>query len=188
MPPVAGELEVRVYAGLWLSSGTVGINASDEVINSLRWVMYKDLKVDVVTNSGKVIDVEDVEVSAWLNKAAEAEVSIDTYIGTADKRLPLARDSVINVNSEPITRLTRAGQTSSIENLLAGTVYSQYASRVSAISATIKLIPGEVVLLNNLEVNSRYVALSATEHLSEARTEVKMAEFNRDSYEGIEYE
>ena len=67
-------------------------------------------------------------------------------------------------------------------------MYSQYASRVSAISATIKLIPGEVVLLNNLEVNSRYVALSATEHLSEARTEVKMAEFNRDSYEGIEYE
>lgn len=188
MPPVAGELEVRVYAGLWLSSGVVGIDASDEVVNSLRWVVYKDLQVDVVTNSGKVIDVEDVEVSAWLNKAAESEMSIDTYIGTADKRLPLARGSVINANSEPITRLARAGQTSSIENLLAGTVYSQYASRVSAISATIKLIPDEVVLLNKLEVNSRYVALSATEHLSEARTEVKMAEFNRDSYEGIEYE
>jgi hypothetical protein len=181
-------LEVRVYAGLWLSSGTVGINASDEVINSLRWVMYKDLKVDVVTNSGKVIDVEDVEVSAWLNKAAESEVSIDTYIGSADKRLPLAKGSVIDSKSEPIARLTRAGQTTSIENLLAGTVYSQYASRVSAISATVKLIPEELVLLNNLEVNSRYVALSATEHLSEARTEVKMAEFNRDSYEGIEYE
>ncbi len=188
MPPVAGELQVLVYAGLWLAPKHIDEGIFESTVATLRWVMYKDLKVDVVTNSGKVIDVEDVEVSAWLNKAAESEVSIDTYIGTADKRLPLAKGSVIGSKSEPITRLTRAGQTTSIENLLAGTVYSQYANRVSAISATVKLIPEELVLLNNLEVNSRYVALSATEHLSEARTEVKMAEFNRDSYEGIEYE
>ncbi len=189
MPPVAGELQVFVYSGLWLSPSVLGYDVDPNVVSSLRWVLYKDLKVDVVSHSGREIDVEDVEISAWINKAAENELPVDTYIGTAMSKLPLARGVTLrNTDFAPITAISRADFSGSIERLLIGSIYSQYARRKNTIAGIVKLVPEESVLLNKSEVSSRYIILSETEYLGDARADIKMAEFEKDSYEGIEYE
>lgn len=189
IPPVAGELQVTVYAGLWLSTSALGIDVLDSIVSSLRWVLYKDLKINIVSHSGKEIDVKDIEVSAWLNKAAADELSVETFVGSAATKLPLARGVILKVSdSSAIKTFTRNGVSDTLENLLIGTAYSQYASRRNTIEGTIKLIPEDGVLLNNLAVNSRYLILSNTEMLDVGRSDVKIAEFDKDSFEGVEYE
>lgn len=189
MPPVAGELQVRVYAGLWLAKDDIQHDVLEDRFTSLRWVLYRNLVVDVVSYSGADVEVEDIETTAWINKAARDELPLETYVGSATQRVPIARGAVISgEDSSVITRFTRGNYTDTLERLLIGTIYSQYATRKNSISGTIKLIPEETVLLNKIEVNSRYVVLSASEYLADARTETKIAEFTQDTYEGIEYE
>lgn len=198
MPDIAGELQVSVYAGAYISmgdkdaaGGVIGppYPLGDEVFSLFRWALYKNLRVDVVTNSGADIKVEDVEVSAWINKAAEEELTLETYIGSADTRMPLARGAILkSTDMSAITRFTRAGVTSSLEQLLIGTVYSNYAKRCNTLSGTIKLLTEDSVLYDKFAVNSRFRLLSSTEDLENATAQIKMAEFSEDNYEGVDYE
>ena len=88
----------------------------------------------------------------------------------------------------PIAKFKRAGVTDYIERLLAGTIYSNYAGRMSTLTGTIRLIPGEEILSDNSAVNSRYLILSEVQNVAEATSEVKMAEITADEYESMEYE
>ena len=78
--------------------------------------------------------------------------------------------------------------TDSLERLLAGTVYSNYAQRMNTLSGTVALIPDAEVLSDISSVDSRYMLLSEVQNLAAETSEIKMAEIAPDSYEGIEYE
>lgn len=190
MPGVSGELQVFVYAGAWITGGGLsGMPIDENVFNSIRWALYKDLRVDVVTYSGSDIKVEDVEISAWINRAAEEELPIDIYIGSADTRIPLARGAILkSKDMAAITLFSRAAVADSLERLLIGTVYSNYAMRHSTLSGTIKLLEEDEVLYDKFAVNRRFRLLSSVENLEQATSQIKMAEFSEDNYEGVEYE
>ena len=152
-------------------------------------MLYKDLKVTVANRNGKDFDPEDIVVSAWINKAAEEELSVDTYVGSITNRLPLAKGAIMAQGDyRPIAKFKRAGITDYIERLLAGTIYSNYAGRMSTLTGTIRLIPGEEILSAKSAVNSRYLILSEVQNVAEATSEVKMAEITADEYESMEYE
>jgi hypothetical protein len=188
LPPVAGELEIAVYSGIMIADGTI-YNSAPEVINISRWLLYKDLKVTVANRNGKDFDPEDIVVSAWINKAAEEELSVDTYVGSITNRLPLAKGAIMAQGDyRPIAKFKRAGITDYIERLLAGTIYSNYAGRMSTLTGTIRLIPDERILSDKSAVNSRYLILSEVQNVAEATSEVKMAEITADEYESMEYE
>lgn len=193
LPPVAGALEVAVYAGIIVGDNVDSDIATDDraedVVNIARWLLYKDLKVTVANRNGKDFDPEDIVVSAWINKAAEEELSVDTYVGSITNRLPLAKGAIMAQGDyRPIAKFKRAGVTDYIERLLAGTIYSNYAGRMSTLTGTIRLIPGEEILSDNSAVNSRYLILSEVQNVAEATSEVKMAEITADEYESMEYE
>jgi hypothetical protein len=140
--------------------------------------------------SGKEIDAEDVVVSAWLNKAAENEISLDTYIGSMHSRVPMAKGVVLQQSNSnlPVKKFTRAGITDTLENLLLGTLYSNYAGRKNTLEGTIQIVPTEQILSDKSSVNSRYLLLSERQDLQECFSEIKMAEIVEDSYTGIEYD
>jgi hypothetical protein len=188
-----GELKLIVRRGARYSridkQTDVAINEFTTAKQYLRWQLYRNLQIDIVERSGRKIDVEDVEFSAWINRAAREYLPINTYVGSLFTRLPMAQGVIMkNDTSEAISLFSRAGISDKIEKLLIGTIYSNYASRRNVLSGTIKLIPQNAVLSDKSSVNSRYVILSLTENLAHATAEVKMAEFDKDSYEGIEYE
>lgn len=185
-----GELQLVIYRGAkFVDSNLNQVNQFSYASEVLRWQLYKNLQISIVEKSGRDIDVEDVEHSAWLNKAAREELSIDTFVGTPSSRVPMARGAILKSStSEMIDSFTRAGVTDKLERLLIGTIYSNYALRRNVLSGTIKLIPQNVILSDKSSVNNRYVALSLTESLESATAEIKMAEFDKDTYEGIEYE
>lgn len=189
-PNKTGEIQLTVYRGArFLSSNLNDTDQFNYASQVLRWQLYKDLRVEVTTTSGKDIDAEDVEVSAWLHKGAKEKLSIDTYIGSTTIRTPMARGAILRADtSEAIASFARAGVTDSLEKLLIGTVYSNYAARKNTLEGTIKLLPESLVLSDKSDVNGRYVILSSNENLQQATAEVKIAEFSADEYSDIEYE
>lgn len=189
MPPVPGDVEVKIYAGImaYFNGGGEPIPNSDAMVSISRWLLYKDLKVSLVKKSGAEVEAEDIVVSAWINPEAEEEYTVTTYIGTPTSRIPMAKGAILSQDFEVIRTFTRAGVTDSLERLLIGSVYSNYASRMSTISGTVRLIPEAEVLSDRSMLNKVYMILSETQDLATETSEVKLAEIAPDSYEGIEY-
>lgn len=190
MPPVGGVLTLYIYNAIdCRDNANVGTPLGSQVTDIIRWLAYRGLKLSIVKASGKEIDAEDVVVSAWLNKAAENEISLDTYIGSMHSRVPMAKGVVLQQSNSnlPVKKFTRAGITDTLENLLLGTLYSNYAGRKNTLEGTIQLVPTEQILSDKSSVNSRYLLLSERQDLQECFSEIKMAEIVEDSYTGIEY-
>jgi hypothetical protein len=77
--------------------------------------------------------------------------------------------------------------TDRLERLLIGTAYSQYAERKTTLSGTAELLP-ELLPLTEASTEGRFTLLSEVQHLQEDLSEITMAEFAADNYEGIDYE
>lgn len=190
MPPVGGIISLKIYKGVMSYDNSDDVSPTTDNVNNIsRWLAYRGLKLSIVKASGKEIDAEDVVVSAWLNKAAENEISLDTYIGSMHSRVPMAKGVVLQQSNSnlPVKKFTRAGITDTLENLLLGTLYSNYAGRKNTLEGTIQLVPTEQILSDKSSVNSRYLLLSERQDLQECFSEIKMAEIVEDSYTGIEY-
>ena len=189
MPPVPGDVEVNILAGImaYFNGGGEPVPNSDAMVSISRWLLYKGLKVSLVKKSGADVEAEDMVVSAWINREAEEKYAISTYIGTPSARIPMARGAIMSPEFEAIRSFTRAGVTDTLERLLIGSVYSNYARRMSTISGTVKLIPEAEVLSDRSMLNKVYMILSETQNLATETSEVKLAEIAADSYEGIEY-
>ena len=189
LPPVGGKLTLSICSAIECrDNANIGTPLGSRVTDIVRWLAYRNLKMYLVTRAGKEVDVKDVVISAWINKAAEKEIKIDTYIGSEYNRLPMAKGVVLqSTDKYPAIKFTRGNTTDTLENLLLGTVYSNYATRKNTISGVVRLIPSEQILSDKSSVNSRYLLLSERQDLQESRSEIKMAEIVEDSYIGIEY-
>jgi hypothetical protein len=191
MPPVGGIISLKIFKGVMSYDNSDDVSPTTDNVNNIsRWLAYRGLKLSIVKASGKEIDAEDVVVSAWLNKAAENEISLDTYIGSMHSRVPMAKGVVLQQSNSnlPVKKFTRAGITDTLENLLLGTLYSNYAGRKNTLEGTIQIVPTEQILSDKSSVNSRYLLLSERQDLQECFSEIKMAEIVEDSYTGIEYD
>jgi hypothetical protein len=74
-----------------------------------------------------------------------------------------------------------------LEKLLIGSVYSQYASRKTTLSGTVRLLD-TMNVLTDASTEGKFVLLSEVQDLQQETSEITMAEFSADNYEGIEYE
>ncbi len=187
MPPVSGELQMSIYAGVMGYAGSFSpMNA--QLAELSRWICYKGPKITLVKDSGGDIEAEDMVTSAWINKHAEEDLKISTYIGTPSTRIPIAKGAILSSDNEIIREFTRAGVTDTLERLLIGTVYSNYSQRMNTLAGTVKLIPSSEILSDISMVDSVYMILSEVQNLAAETSEVKIAEIAPDSFEGIEYE
>lgn len=202
-PPVAGYLEVQIQSGvygydyaqfnIWARACNFGDKTSawdlKGIYDKLRWCLYKAPVVDVV-NYNLVFDeaeLEDVEYSGYLNKAAKEEMSIDTVCGTADKVCPTAKGIYHRTsNGQQLQKLTRAGVTDHPEKLLIGTLYSQYASRKTTLTGEAVIDGGLHYYTEASQDGKRFMLMSDVQDLIMDCTEAEYCEFRPDEYEGIE--
>ena len=186
--PISGQIEVMVYSGVFRRDHNDKNPFPGKVWDISRWLLYKDPKIEVVKSNGRDIEVEDVEVSAWINKSAKDDKDISTIIGTSQVLVPSGRGYILNTSDlSVIQEFSRASVTDSLERLLAGTVYSNYARRMSTLSGTVALISSAEVLSDVSSEGAKYMLLGEVQNLATESSEIKMAEIAPDSYEGIEY-
>ena len=147
-PPVGGYLQVSVCAGMRLiNEGEYyrhGTELTTEALAKLRWGLFKAPVVELLTSGTAAAVVEgcdDVEYAGVLNEHAKDDLAIDTVCGTMETPSPLARGLYfLSSTHAPIVTMTRQGRTAQVEQLLIGTLYSQFASRKTRLSGTAALM------------------------------------------------
>ncbi len=188
LPPVGG------YLLLEIGSGIHQFDYKREVKNIYkfcRWIAYKEPSITLCKKNYKEAETEDIEDTAWLNRAAKEELTIDTIVGTITSRhgVPNAKGQIFNSNHEAFDGddFRRAGITDRLERLLIGTVYSQYATRHDTLSGTALLL-NTFGIYGDAHTAGKFILLSESQNCIEDTSEITMAEFSEDNYEGIEYE
>lgn len=201
-PPAAGWLELTVMGGVYPGVGHVwnpfdipgimprpftGVDG-----HPLRWLLYKDPRVELRDSSGRDLDDEstgDAEYSAWLLREAEEELEISTDIGSDDGGMPCARGVLLRRSDKsPVSLYTRAGVTDTAERLLIGTAYSQHASRHTTLRGTTGLHCDFRLFTDAASPGMEFMRTGSVERLREAEADTTLCELSPENYEGIEYE
>jgi hypothetical protein len=181
LPPTSGYLELKIHPHLLIYGSDMSI------YKKIRWVLFKDIHAELVDEYGQSIERNDVEYSAWLNKDAKEELTIDTVVGTLPEESLVARGLIFDTSTKKVVnKYTRAGHTDLLEKLLIGTLYSQYATRHNTLSGTVELIP-EFCVLSDKNIEGKYIITEEVQDLYLATSQIKITEVSKDEYQGIEY-
>ncbi len=185
LPPYKGGfLELHIGRGIYQFDYK---REEKDIYSRARWLMYQSPTVTLVNSNGTDISLDDIEDTAWINKAAKEELTIDTILGTLGKTWsPSARGLVMDSSYQAYKTFYRAGVEDRLERLLIGTVYSQYGSRHNTLSGTVRLLP-DLKIHTDASSSGKYILLSEVQNLMQDSSEITMAELSADNYEGIEY-
>lgn len=152
-----------------------------------RWALvgFPTLKlVELNRQIFEDIEEDDIEQSGVIDTNAADEISIDTICGCINS--PLARGALRNLQTgSPITALTRAGRTATAEQLLIGTLYSQYAGRHLKLSGTARTVlptNGFTLLTDTHYTNKQFLVTQETYNVIANESELTMIETNTDNY------
>lgn len=182
---IAGWLELKIGTGIEIIDHGGSVDSS--IWSRIRWVLYKDVDLKLVDAWGKEVEKVDCIYKAWVNKDAREELLIDTIVGTVPEARPSALGQLFQSSDKAVLRqLYRAGKTDSLENLLIGTVYSNYARRSTLLSGTIELLPSFGILSDN-NTSGKFILLSERQRLDKCESEITMVQLNEDNYNGIEW-
>lgn len=187
LPPMGGWLELTIGKGLHQFDNDD--RKEHDIQSRMRWLLYKNPKIAVVKKNGLALELEDLEEVAWIDSAAEDNMTIDTIIGTpgdSGRSVPSARGMIMNSSLKAYTKFSRGGVTARLERLLIGTVCSQYAGRHIMLTGTAKLVP-KFALMSDASTSGKFLIVQETQDLYEGTSELKMVEVSPDDYQGIEY-
>ena len=143
-----GKLWLEVRNGPWIVRNEQHnltddpSNKENNVSGHISWVLMELPEISIQNNDqwSMEIDTDDVEYSAKLNEEAKEDIELDTICGTAEGGVPTARGAYFSSSDyEQITALKRAGRTAPVEQLLIGTLYSQFASRKTRLDGTVEM-------------------------------------------------
>lgn len=187
-----GKLWVEVRAGNWqISDGNatlqnVNYNNPKQLWGKFSWLLFKLPEIEIMnsTQFDKTINTDDVEYNAQLNSAAKEPIEIDTICGTSAEGVPTARGAYFNAETgKQITQLSRAGRTTQAEDLLIGTLYSQFAQRRTTLSGEAQLMYDPIAVYT--EANQDGKLFMATEDVQDVRMDCSDAvyvEIRPDEY------
>ena len=152
-----------------------------------RWWLVGFPTIKLVQNNRQIyedIDVEDIEQSGVVDANAAEELSIDTICGSID--VPFAKGAYFHATTgQPISSLHRGSRTTSVEQLLIGTLYSQYAGRHLKLSGTAKAVlptGGLCLLTESHYPDKRFLVTSEVYNIIDGESEITMTEASPDNY------
>lgn len=196
-PPHGGRLVVTVWNGVYIFDDTDFFSATDDLDNAfgtkhykmIRWLLYKAPEV-TLAGAGLTyaeVNLEDAEYSGVANADAKDPLEIETVCGTYPKAAPGARGCYLLADGSQLHELTRAGRTDCPEQLLIGTLYSQYAERKTTLTGEISLDPGTLTLYADAAQPERrkFLMTGEIQNLRKGTSEATFSETVGDNYEGI---
>ncbi len=187
-PEKGGYLEVCVYVGIWVTEWTKKTNTpvSDDWYQKIRWMLYQAPKLEVVRGNTVYSDAEsdDVEYKGIINESAKEDIELDTICGTMPEVCPTAKGVLFqSADGCQIKELTRAGRTTQAEQLLIGTLYSQFAERKTLLSGTADILDGDLsVYTERCQEGKCFICLSDVQDTIADESEFEIVELRPDEY------
>ena len=186
-------LEVR-QKGWMLCDGNVNLSTTEFVDSyglwksgKTWWCLMKLPEIEVVNAQqyDTAIDTDDVEYAAVLNASAKEDLELETICGSVAGGLATARGAYFRTAGlTQVETLSRAGRTAQVEELLIGTLYSQFAERRTKLEGTTALGPGGLCLWREaMQGGRRFIDMSVTEDLQSDTCERVLVELRPDEYD-----
>jgi len=185
-----GELWLEVRSRNWrITDG--GSSKSDDsygLWGKCNWLLMKLPEVEIVNSSQfeQTISTEDIEYKAELNSHAKEAIELDTICGTSVDGVPTARGAYFNTaDGKQITQLTRAGRTTQAEELLIGTLYSQFADRRTKLTGTVELEDDAALAIYTeaMQGDKRFLMAGVIEDIQDGTGEATFVELRPDEYD-----
>lgn len=159
-----------------------------KVATSLAWLLMELPVVSVERNNlyDKELDTDDVEYTGVLNASAREDIEIDTICGTAKGGIPMARGAFFHPDGRQVHEITRAGRTGQAENLLIGTLYSQFGNRKTKLTGTASMQgEGVVTYTDTASEGLKFMLVGAVENPREDTLSGTWVEVLPDEYEEV---
>ena len=127
-----------------------------------------------------------MEYSGVINPSAREDLELETICGTMETVNATARGLLFKTASKkPLTELSRAGRTTQAEQLLIGTLYSQYGERHTTLSGTVEILSdGLCVYTEKMQGGRRFMALEDVQDVEQDSSEVRLCELSPDEWDG----
>lgn len=188
-----GHIWVEVRAGGWIIADANNTLSPSEIFNpgnlwnKISWVLMQLPEIEIMNNTqfDRPINADDIEYSSYVNPDAKEGLDIDTICGSAADGVPAARGAYYRAsNNQQITRLRRAGRTGQIEDLLIGTLYSQFAERKTRIEGETQLdATGLNVYTEQNQTGKTFIMLGEAQNLITDTSNPVFVELVPDEYE-----
>lgn len=187
-PPSEGYIEVVVYSGIIVYDGHIFATRTwDYVKDIIRWMLYKAPKLEVLKSNAvlSAAESEDVEYRGVLNENAKEDLEIDTICGTMERPTPTALGVYMkSSDKELVKEMSRAGRTTHAEQLLIGTLYSQYASRKTKLTGTVQLLNDVPLCYTEAcQGEKRFICLEDIQDAIADESSMELVELRPDEYE-----
>lgn len=180
-----GEMWIEVMADGWVMTTTDGFQyGAAEGLLSFAMVKLPELEIVNDNVFDQELQLDDVVYDAEVNKNAKEELSLDTIMGSYVEGVPTARGCYYKSNGSPIRSVSRNGKTGMIEELLCGTLYSQYAERHVCLTGECRVDTERNLLYT--EANSegkKFICISESQNVITDTAEVQIVELSDDEYE-----
>lgn len=202
-PPEGGWIEIKIMEGIWamcdigwdgytsfpLDSTTLRDTEGNQnkELDTIKWVLYKGVKLEVVstsiTNPG--VESDDISYTGYINASAKDDIEIDSICGTMKNPIPTSKGVYINSTSgKQIKELYREGRSGLAEKLLIGTLHSQFASRKLKLMGTAFLPSKDLKLMTDASsVGKKLLVLAAVEDEGEETSEITAVEIRPDEWD-----
>lgn len=159
---------------------------------TMHWLLVTLPKVTIEKDAvyDTDLDTDDVEYSFALDGNAAEELSIDTVCGTAEGGVPTARGAYLDpTDCSQVTEFARAGRTAQAEELIGGTIYSQYASRKVKLSGEADLDAGSLCAYSEQNQSGKaFMKVAETMDCRMGCGDVAIVEIRPDEYDREEGE
>ncbi len=190
----SGEIWVEVLPCGWcFSRKGKAMYESDQLSNiefydqALGWLLLKKPQFSIEKEGlyAEEIDTDDIEHDYDLNTASSEELEIDAICGTDDEALPESLGAYVSAaTGGQATTLTRGNVTANCFDLLAGTLYSQYARRMNKISGECELLAHGIARYTEQNQGlKKFIMLSDSQDCRMHSSDAVFAEFETDNYE-----
>lgn len=188
-PPTGGYVEVTIYNGVRpYDFGQENWNEVDKFgyLSNVKWLLYKLPKLTIVDNTTthEAVATDDVEYKGTINAAAKDPIEIDTTCGTLKTLCPTAK-GVYRRTSDlgQVLTMSRAGRTTQVEQLLIGTLHSQFAERHAKLQGTAFLLNGDLgVVTEACQGGRKFIVLGDLQDVDAGTSEVVAVELSPDEY------
>lgn len=188
-----GKLWLEVRGAGWIISDDGTTLPSDTVLNpgdlwsKTWWALFQLPEFEIMNRQqfDAAINTDDVEYQAEINAAAKESITLDTICGTHKDGVPTARGAYFNTSTgKQVKELTRAGRTTQAEELLIGTLYSQYAQRRTVLTGEAELPTGGLkVFTEQNQGDKLFLAQGEVLDAITDTSEVTLVELRPDEYD-----
>ena len=195
----AGEVRIEVMDMGWRVArydSTPGssdhIQYTEHVKNDVTFAMLKLPSLELVKQNIFDDDISDKDIvyNAEVNPDAQEELELHTICGTAVDGVPSARGAYYDEIGRQITQMRRGGRTATAEELLCGTLYSQYADRHVCLTGECRVDTERYLSFfedNQWQIPNiakrQFLCVSEADDLREDTADCKYVEFNTDNYD-----